>query len=829
MINYTGLNDEEISKLRRKYGYNELIKTTKINPFKKFLSVFKEPMFLLLVFTSLIYLILGEPREALIMFIFISFIATITFVQEWKTEKTMEALKDLTSPKVTVIRNSKKFKINSTELLPGDIIYLTEGDRIPADCSVLEASNFSVDESSLTGESVPVFKTPKSKSIKDNNHFKKYLLYAGTLATFGSSIAKVEKIGQDTEYGKIGLAISMTKESKTPLQNKVSKLVKNLAILGLILCISVIIFSFLYTNNIIKSILSGITLAMAIIPEEFPVVLTVFLSLGAFRLAKKNTLIRKIPAVETLGSTTVLCVDKTGTITQNKMSVTSVYQNFNNIPLNNVNDLDFIKLLVLSSERNPYDPMEKAIINFSKEITDLNDFYSLKLAKSYPFDSKTKKMANAYIVDGGYYIASKGSPEKMLDISNLDQKEKLKILEDVDSMAKKGLRVLAFCDGYSKKVNEDISEYNLEFKGLIGLQDPPKPFVSDAIKICKKASVRVIMITGDYSKTAISIGTQIGLSSNSKTLNGDIIDKMSDSELEEAVKNYNIFSRVIPSHKMRIVNALKKNGEVVAMTGDGINDAPALKNADIGISMGKRGTEAAKEASHMILMDDNFTTIVNSIEDGRRVYDNIRKAMVYIMVIHIPIMALALFAPIFNIPQILLPAHIVILELILDPTCSIVFEGEPKEEYIMEKPPRPKDEPLLTKPLAIKVIIQGTVMFLASFLPFYYLINSGASEDYSRTFSLVVLIIANIFLVLVNRSNTKYIFSIFKEKQNKARFYINSIALLILLSIIYIPYFHQIFKTTYLSLNSFLIAALIGFISTSWFEIVKLYNNNKRK
>lgn len=823
-----GLSTQEVKKLREKHGFNELVKTEKSNPIMKFLSVFKEPMFLLLVGAATLYFILGEPREACIMLLFVIFVATITFVQEWKTEKTMNALKDLTSPQSTVLRDGKKQVIKSSELVPGDIIFLSEGDRIPADCEVIEESNFSVDESSLTGESEPVYKVPVGTVDSTNDYWKKDYLYAGTLSNFGKCTARVKAIGFDTEYGKIGKAINETKEEPTPLQKKVSHLVKNLAITGFILCILVIFFSYMYNGEFIKSILSGITLAMAIIPEEFPVVLTIFLSLGAFRLAKKNTLIRKIPAVETLGSTTVLCVDKTGTITQNSMRVKTIYKN-NFIDADKMKDEEIARLSVLSCEKDPYDPMERAIVDLGKNKVDIAKLYNLELVKKFAFDSKTKRMANIFKENDHYYVAAKGSPETILPLCNLDQSEEEKILKTIDDMASKGLRVIALASLVSDTLNDNLEDYNLTFKALLGLQDPPKEGVKEAIKVCEKAGVRVIMITGDYSKTAAAIGNEIDLILNNCTITGEEIDNMTEDELCEAVKHCDIFSRVIPEHKMKIVKALKKNGEIVAMTGDGVNDAPALKNADIGIAMGKRGTEVAKEAAHMILMDDNFTTIVNSVEDGRRVFDNIRKAMVYIMIIHIPIMTLALFSPIFNLPQILLPVHIVLLELILDPTCSIVFEGEPAEDYIMEQPPRSPEEPLLTKALTWKVLLQGTTMFLASFLPFHYMVDLGISPDYARTFSLMTLIVGNVILVLVNRSNTKYLIHIFKEKGSKARFYINGLALIMLFAVVYIPAAHPIFKTTALNFKTAVLACAIGAISTGWWEAVKLFNNLKLK
>lgn len=821
-----GLSTEEVKFLRQKYGFNELIKIKKSNPIIQFLNVFKEPMFILLVGAATLYFILGEPGEGSIMLVFVVFVATITFVQEWKTEKTMDALKDLTSPHVTAMRNGEKQVIKSCELVPSDIIFLSEGNRIPADCEVMEESNFSVDESSLTGESEPVYKVPLGTIDSSKGYWKQDTLYAGTLCNFGKCTARVKTTGFETEYGKIGKAISETKEELSPLQKKVSQLVKTLAIAGFILCIIVIGFSYMYTGEFVKSILAGVTLAMAIIPEEFPVVLTIFLSLGAFRLAKKNTLIRKIPAVETLGSTTVLCVDKTGTITQNIMRAKVIYSNGFIAP-DKLQDKALAKLLVLACERDPYDPMEKAIVDAGKDKINIHQLYNLELAKKFAFDSKTKRMANIYKENDAYYIAAKGSPETILSLCNLAQSEETKISDTIDDMASKGLRVLALADLVTNSINDNLDQYILCFKGLIGLQDPPKAGVQDAITQCKKAGVRVMMITGDYSKTAIAIGNEIGLNFYNSAITGDEIDAMTVDELCTAVSHCDIFSRVIPEHKMKIVKALKKNGEIVAMTGDGVNDAPALKNANIGIAMGKRGTEVAKEAADMILMDDNFTTIVHSIEDGRRVFDNIRKAMVYIMIIHIPIMALALFSPIFNLPQILLPVHIVLLELILDPTCSIVFEGEPAEEYIMEQPPRSPDEPLLTKGLTKKVIFQGTTMFLAAFLPFHYMIDSGFSADYARTFSLMVLIFGNVVLVLVNRSNTKYLIDIFKEKGSKARFYINSLALVMLFSVVYIPAAHPIFKTVTLDFKTAIIACLLGAISTGWWEIVKFLNNSK--
>lgn len=826
--NLGGLNSEEVEKLQKKYGMNELVSQEKPNMLKKFLGVFKEPMFLLLLIAATVYFLLGAPKDGAIMLVFVGFVASITFIQEWKTEKTMNALKDLTSPKVNTLRNGKNILIKSTELVPGDVVFLSEGERIPADCIVLEPSNFSVDESILTGESEYVMKVSTTQSEKSTDYWKKDILYAGTLCVFGKCTAIVKFTGINTEYGKIGKAISEAKDEPTPLQKKVSILVKNIAIAGVILCISVMVASYFYSFDILNSILSGISLAMAIIPEEFPVVLTVFLSMGAYRLAKNNTLMRKISAVETLGSATVLCVDKTGTITQNKMKVKSIYSDgriFNNEDLKNQELSD---LMVLSCEKDPYDPMEKAILE-AANLSQLETVYKYDLSKKIAFDSKTKRMANIYIKDNKYYVAVKGSAETVLGLCNLDKQTMDEINIEIDKMASNGLRVLALADCTSEEVYEDLECYELTFKGLVGLQDPPKEGVEEAIKLCKKAGIRVVMITGDYSKTAMAIGEEIGLKFTDKVIVGNEIDSLSENELCEVVKSCDVFSRVIPEQKMKIVKALKKNGEIVAMTGDGVNDAPALKSADIGIAMGKRGTEVAKEAADMILMDDNFTTIVKSVKDGRRVYDNIRKAMVYILIIHIPIAAMAMFAPLFNLPPLLLPMHIMLLELIIDPTCSIVFEGEPAEANIMENHPRPPQEPLLTRNLTIKVVLQGVVMFLAAFMPFHYMIDLGISSEYARSFSLITFIVANVTLVLVNRSNTELLYHLIKEKGSRVRLIVNSMALIMVFAIVYIPILNGFFRTEKIGIYPLIFAIVLGFISTGWWEIVKITRKIIRK
>lgn len=821
-----GLTGREAENLQKKYGPNELVRKKVPNPFKKFLSVFKEPMFLLLIGVSALYLILGQHRDAFIMLVFVAFVASITFIQEWKTEKTMDALKNLTSPKTNVLRDGKKVWIKSSELVPGDIIFISEGERIPADCEVLKTSNFCVDESTLTGESEPVFKVSLAENEDLDNYWRKDRLYAGTLTIFGKCTAKVSSIGTSTEYGKIGKAISEAKDKAAPLQKKTQSLVKVIILAGIVFCILVTTLSYLYTGSLLQGILSGMTLAMAIIPEEFPVVLTVFLSMGAYRLAKQNTLMRRISAVETLGSTTVLCVDKTGTITQNSMKVKAALEGNCQLKSGQYPGYNLARLMIMSCERDPYDPMEKAIIEYAK-LSPVSGKDIPEARLKIPFDPRTRCMANIFSCDDGFYVAAKGSPETIISLCSINEIQKKAILKVIDSMSSKGLRVLAFADAHSSSLNENLKQYRLNFKGIVGLCDPPKEGVREAIQTCLKAGMRVVMITGDYSRTAMAIGREVGLKYRDCTITGEEIDSMTDDELCHVVAHCDIFSRVIPEHKMRIIKALQKNGDIVAMTGDGVNDASALKSANIGIAMGKRGTEVAREAADMILMDDNFTTIVKSIRDGRRIYDNIRKAMVYIMIIHIPIAAMALCAPLFNLPQILLPVHIVLLELIIDPTCSIIFEGEEEEPNIMDVPPRSPEEPILTKKLSVKVILQGLAMFILPFTSFHFMVDKGFDVGYARSFALVTLITANVIMVLVNRSNTQYLFHIFKEGRNTARLLINSLALLMVILIVYIPVFQTVFSTNGLGIGALIEAMLLGAMSTFWWEGVKLYSNIK--
>lgn len=625
-----GLTSGEAKLLQERYGKNNIVPEKKESFIRKVLEVIKEPMFLLLLVAAMIYFILGEPRDGIIMLIFVVAVISIDVVQEWKTDKTLKALRKLSAPHITVIRDGIEMMINSEDLVPGDLMIISEGVKVPADGFVIKANDLCIDESSLTGEPVCVW---KSVNNSDNGYWKQNYCYAGTLVTQGIGVIKVDKIGVGTEYGKIGKKVSETKEEATPLQKQTSTLVKVCAYIAAILFFLVAVITYMnlidysFKARIIESILSAITLAMAMIPEEFPVILTVVLSMGAWRLAKKNSLVRKLPSVETLGAVSVLCVDKTGTITINKMTVKDIWS---------VNDdiKGFSKIMGMACETEAYDPMEQAMIEYCEKNNITKDMlFGGTLVKEYSFTNERKMMGHVWKNDEGITVAAKGSPEKIIKLCDLDEELKKDINNKMKEFSLKGLRVIAVGKMIIEKEDDiprSLEQCRLEFLGLVALQDPPRETVKNDIAICSKAGIRVVMITGDNGITASAIAKDVGIVGNDNIITGDIIDRLSDEELREKVKNINIFSRVVPEHKMRIVKAFKENGEIVAMTGDGVNDAPALKKADIGIAMGKRGSEVAREAADLVLLDDNFSTIVYTVKDGRRIYDNIKKAIGYV-------------------------------------------------------------------------------------------------------------------------------------------------------------------------------------------------------
>lgn len=831
-----GLTSAEARKLQEQFGKNELCEQKKEGFIKKAFHIICEPMFLLLIVAAIIYFLLGEPRDGAIMLIFVIGMISIDVIQEWKTDKTLNALKDLSTPHIIVMRDGKETEIASIDLVPQDLMMICEGIKIPADGIIIKCNDLCVDESTLTGEAEGVWKISTDKAQPSEDYWRKDYCYAGTLVVQGSAAVLVDKIGSATEYGKIGQNIASAPNYYTPLQQQTKALIKTCAIIAAVLFVLVGIITFINVFNhtlsarIIESILSGITLAMAMIPEEFPVILTVFLSMGAWRLAKKHSLVRKLPSVETLGAVSVLCVDKTGTITMNQMTVQDTWA------MNCENDC-LCEIMGLGCETDAYDPMEKAMLDHCEKLgIEKPHLFGGKLLYEYPFTNDLKMMGHVWNHNNKIIIAAKGSPEKILSICLLSETERKNTQDKIIQMSEQGLRVIAIATANldsEKDIPKDIIDCTLTLCGLIGLADPPRESVKNDISVCNKAGIRVIMITGDNGITASSIAKKIGMKNCENIITGDMINEMTDEQLREKVKDVSIFSRVIPEHKMRIVKAFKDNGEIVAMTGDGVNDAPALKYADIGIAMGKHGSEVSREAADLILMDDNFTTIVETVKDGRRIYDNIRKAVGYVFSIHIPIALASLIAPALGINPtmlLLLPLHIVLLELIIDPTCSIVLERQPAERDIMDRKPHNPNEKLLTTKLLFKSVIQGLVIFVVSFGTYYTVLdNNSNNAPLARTMGLAIIMLSNIFLVQVNSSDKDIAIQSLRQLiKDKVMWIANIMVLAGLCVIIYSP-INSFFKLSSLSAIQLLLTLGISSLSVFWYDIIKIIRKRLTK
>jgi len=833
---YIGLSDLEAIALLESEGFNELPSQKKQSAFSLFIKIIKEPMFILLISAGVIYLIMGDITDALMLIVAIVVVVSITFYQEKKTERTLDALKDLSSPRALVIRDGKQKQIIGKEIVRGDIVIIVEGDRVPADGVSLYCENLSIDESLLTGESIPVRKSDwDGKQIEANiGGDDSSFVYSGSLVVSGRGVIQVNKIGIQTEIGKIGKSLETIKEEDTLLQKETSKIVRYAALIAIFLCLFVFLFYVFVKGNALQGVLSGLTLGMAIIPEEFPVVLIIFLTLGAWRISKKNVLARRPSVIETLGAATVLCVDKTGTLTFNKMELNTLYVNNSFFELDELLSksipTEFNELIewgMLANKMDPFDPLEK-------EINRVGDYYfknsnyknnKWSIIKEYPLSKELLAISNIWKSEemDHYTIASKGAPEAIIDLCHLENKEKEDILNKVFEMSHKGLRVLGVAKGNTKKGELPKNQHDLNFKfvGLIGFVDPFRPSAPLAIKESYEAGMRVIMITGDYPGTAQFIARKIGIKNPENFITGTQLDKMEEKELIEKIKNVNIFARIVPEQKLKIIDALKANNQIVVMTGDGVNDAPALKSAHIGIAMGKRGTDVAREASALILLDDDFSSIVSAVSLGRRIYDNLKRAMGYLLAVHVPIAGMSVLPLLFGYPIVLFPAHVAFMELIIDPACSTVFEGEKGSKNIMSRPPRSLRESIFNKKTIFLSLLQGFMILASTFFLFIFAIKTGRSEGVARSFGFASLVLSNIFLISVNLSWTKGIFRIIKEA-NRIFFFVFFGALLSLLTVLYIPYLSNLFHLAPINLSDFILVTGTSFIGVIWFEIVKM-------
>lgn len=750
----SGLTHDEAAARLAADGPNELGANQRRTVLAIAGEVAREPMFLLLLGAGAIYLAMGDPHEALILLGFVVIIMVITILQERRTENALDALRDLSSPRALAIRDGAQRRIPGREVVREDLLILSEGDRIPADGAVLQAHELAVDESMLTGESEAVVK------FADGG-----LVFAGTLVVRGQGMIKVSAIGGGTELGRIGKSLQDITVESSPLREEMGLLTRRLAVIGICLCLALALLYWSLRGNWLDALLAGITLAMGILPQEFPVIMIIFLAMGARRIANQKVLTRRLNAIETLGETTVLCVDKTGTLTQNRMAVAALSVDGNLLEIKDIAGTglpepfhELLEYAVLASEIDPHDPMEQAFHRFAGDLLANTDHLhpNWSLVKEYELSPELLAMSHLWKAESGKQdiVATKGAPEAIADLCHMAEAERKIMTQQAEIMADRGLRVLGVAkatNGIQDGFPEIQHDFDFEFIGLIGLADPLRSEVPGAVAECLKAGIRVVMITGDHPRTARAIAASAGIDSR-EVITGTELESMDVKALSTRIANVSIFARVTPQQKLALVEALKANGEVVAMTGDGVNDAPALKAAHIGIAMGKRGTDVAREAASLVLLEDDFGAIVAAIRLGRRIFANLRQAMVYTLAVHIPIIGLSVLPVMFGMPLILAPIHIAFLELIIDPACSIVFEAEPGNTDLMEQPPRSVSEHLVSTRQIVLSLVQGSLVTMAAAGFYFWSLSNGIATDGARTLAFIVLVVANAVLIFPSRS-----------------------------------------------------------------------------
>lgn len=823
-FNIKGLTDDEVTESREKYGQNTL-EYKKENGFLDAVkSIIKEPMVLLLLLASSIYFISGNLDDGIFLACAIIIVSAISLYQDSRSRNALEKLKNFTQPNCKVIRNGEITEIKSEDLVLGDSMLVEEGTAISADGIIVHSNDFSVNESILTGESLSVY---KDKTTQDN------LIYRGTNVSGGLAIATVSAIGNQTKLGKIGKSLESIQEEKTPLELQVNNFVKKLVIAGALVFVVVWVMNFFRSYEVLDSFIKALTIAMSILPEEIPVAFTTFMALGAWRLMKLGIVVKQMKTVETLGSATVICTDKTGTITENKMSLAKLFvlstQKISH-PENDLGDeeIELIQLAMWASEPIPFDPMEIALHDAYSRLKSNDERPEFKMIHEYPLGGKPPMMTHLFENNKGKRIvAAKGAPEAIMSASNLTTIEKQQIEKAISIMTSDGFRVLGVGEAIfsGDQFPKSQQEFKFQFKGIVAFYDPPKKNIQSVLENFYRAGIAVKIVTGDNAATTTAIAKQISFRGYEKSLTGEDLMKLSDAELEERVIDTNIFTRMFPEAKLRIINALKAKNQIVAMTGDGVNDGPALKAAHIGIAMGKKGTEIAKQAASLILVDDDLSKMLDAVAMGRKIYTNLKKAIQYIISIHIPII-LTVFIPLaFNwiYPNIFSPIHVIFLELIMGPTCSIIYENEPMEKNTMDQKPRIFTSTFFTWKELANSIFQGLMIALGTILAYQYAVAGNLSEAITRSMVFTVLVSSNIFLTLVNRSFFYSVLTTLKYKNNLVLLII-SITVALSGLLIYIRPISAFFQFEPLSLSQLAVSIGLGFIFVIWFEAVKWRN-----
>ena len=822
-------------------GPNELPTARKRNLLQQAWDVVREPMLLLLIGAGTINFLLAEPLDGAILMSFVLVVIGISIYQEHKTENALEALRDLSSPRALVVRDGQQRRIAGRDVVRGDVVLLAEGDRIPADGLLIDSSNFSVDESTLTGESVPVRKTPLGEAaafeaMGPPGGDASPWVFSGTMVVKGHGIALISHIGADTELGTIGRALRTIEQERTPLQREIDRLVRFIAIIGLGAAVAVVLVYSLTRGNWLEGTLAGIATAMAMLPEEFPVVLTVFLALGAWRMSQRHVLTRRPPVIETLGSATVICVDKTGTLTMNSMEVRDLIVGVESWPLGPAPLPERFHALaefaVLASPVDPFDPMDKAFRELGDRYLAQTEHVHAdwQLVREYPLSEHLLALSHVWRSPDSsqFVIAAKGAPEAIADLCHFSAERTDELTRQVEDATASGERVLAVARASFSRdtaLPDEQHDFDFEYLGLAGLHDPVRPGVAQAVAECRAAGIRTVMITGDYPGTALAIAREIGLDHAAGCITGPELAALDDAALAERVRSVSVFARMVPEQKLKLIDALRANREIVAMTGDGVNDAPALRSADIGIAMGARGTDVAREAAGLVLTDDDFTSIAGGVRQGRGIFDNLRKAMAYIIAVHVPIFGMSLI-PVFmaDWPLVLLPLQIAFLELIIDPACSVVFEAEQIDPDIMRQPPRDPDQPMFGRRILLISALQGLSVLAAVLAVYLWAMHDGQTAGEIRTITFATLVFGNLALILVNRSWRLPIPATFRQRRNATLKWILAGATTILVLLISVPVLREAFGLGPMSLQDWAIALVAAVVGVSWFEIYKTLN-----
>lgn len=824
-LTYQGLSQQEVAKRQKRFGKNAIYSGRARHIFRMMWDVAREPMFLILIAVCSIYFFLGNTYEGQIMLFAMAMVVIVSIYQEVRSANAIKSLKKYTQSTIRLLRDGTEVRLPAEELVPDDIMVLSEGETVPADAVVLRQNDFSVDESVMTGESMPVFRDAGEPILQ------------GTLIASGLCTARVTKTGARTELAKLGKRMDSISQEKSLLQKQVSTFVQRMAFVGLLAFLLVFGINYLTTFDLVVSLLFGLVMTMSLIPEEIPVAFSSFMAIGAYRMSKIGLLVKQPITVESLGSASVICLDKTGTITENKMSLATVYDFEKDVlieaaGLGQYPDNPVVAHALWASEPIPFDPMEKALHQAYQQNATLDAREQYQMVHEYPLEGRPPMMTHIWQKDEKIIIAAKGAVERILAHASLPESQKTKVENITRELAAKGFRVLGVARAVAAPgpFPERQDDFGWQFLGLVALYDPPKKGIREVFNQFYQAGIQVKMITGDYAETALTIAGESGLRHNGQVMLGETVMSMPAEKLQQAVDKADIFARMFPEAKFKVVEALKANGQVVAMTGDGVNDGPALKAAHIGVAMGDRGTDIAKKAAALVITDDKLEKMAEAIANGRKIYHNLKKAIRYIISIHIPIILVVLMPLVLNweYRNLFSPVHVIFLEMIMGPTCSIFFENEPMESGVMGQKPRDPSASLFSWRELSGSILQGLIIAGGVLGVYFWAMAAGYSEASTRTLAFITLIISNIFLTLANRSFRESIFTTIRYPNGLLPLMLG-ISVLLLAALQFVPPVRATFHLSQLSPQLWLACASVAFVAVFWFEGYKLMRKTSDK